>query len=96
MKATRNTITTIELEEIMESKKGIFSLYSFDTCGVSFIIVGNKIYFDKSNGHAYMVIECKSGEIQIDIPSIKKIYLDGDGTITIVFNKDLPDLTIKY
>ncbi len=96
MKVTRQAITITELKRIMESKKGIFSLYSFDTCGVSFTIVGNRVYFDKSNGHACMVVECKSGEIQIDFPSIKEIYLDGDRTITIVFNKDLPDLKIKY
>ena len=96
MKETRKTITTTELEQLMTSKKGIFSLYSVDTCGVSFTIVGNRAYFEKSNGHACMVVECKSGEIQIDFPSIKEIYLDGDRTITIVFNKDLPDLKIKY
>lgn len=96
----RKTITMEELEAIMTAKEGIvFDADSVDTYGMSIDMRCTGVHFDKSmDGSEYvcMILVNEPTEIQIEPDTIEEIYLDPDGTITIEFNKYLPDLEIKY
>lgn len=95
----RKTIAIEELESIMTAKTGVFDANSLDTYGMSINMLCTSCHFDKSmDGSEYicMILMNEATEVQIEPDIIDEIYLDPDGTITIEFNKYLPDLEIKY
>ena len=100
MKKTRKPITMEELEEIMSRRTGLFDANSDDTFGFSIDLLCSGVHFDKDMNdkgkYLCMILICESGEVQIEPDIVDVIFIDKDGTITIVFNKELPDLIIKY
>lgn len=95
----RTTITMEELETLMTSKKGSFDANSVDAYAFSIDMRCTGCHFDKAmDGNEYlcMILMNEPTEIQIEPSTIEEIYLDEDGTITLEFNNNLPDLEIKY
>lgn len=95
----RKTITMEELEAIMTAKTGVFDADSVDSYGMSIDMLCTGCHFDKSmDGSEYvcMILMNEPTEVQIEPDTIEEIYLDPDGTITLEFNKYMPDLEIKY
>lgn len=93
-------ITMIELEEIMLQKTGLFDASSEDIDGFGIDLLCTDVHFHKDmndkSKYLCMILICESGEVQFESDAIDVILLDGDGTITIVFNRAFPNLIIKY
>lgn len=95
----RKTIKMEELEKLMTSKKGVFDASSIDTYAFSIDMRCTGCHFDRAmNDGEYicMILMNESTEVQIEPSTIREIYLDEDGMITIEFDNGLPDLEIKY
>lgn len=96
----RKIITMTELDEIMTTKKGVvFDASSADTYSFSVDLVCTGIHFDKvmeSDEYLCMILIVNGSEIQIEPEIIEEIYINKDGTITLEFNNNLPDLEIQY
>ena len=96
----RKLITMKELETIIAAKPGDFDAESADTYGFSICMLCNGVHFEKSmddeEEYISMILVCKCGEMQIEANIIEEIFLQDDGTITIVFKRELPDLKISY
>lgn len=95
-------ITIKQLEKIMSQKTGLFDVNSDDFIKYKYSIdlLCSSVQFDKDMNDKSkclsMILVCQSGELQIASNTIEVIFLDDDGTITLVFNTDLPELIIKY
>lgn len=97
----QKTISMKELEMIMATKSGEYDAGSADSYGFSVCMLCTGAHFEKSMAdneeYVSMIMVCKCGEIQIGANIIGEIYLeDEDGTVTLVFKRDLPDLIIRY
>jgi hypothetical protein len=93
-------ITMKELEEFMSHKKGVFDANSEDIDGFGIDLLCTDVHFDKdmndNSKYLCMILIGQSGEVQFEPDSIDVILIDEDGTITIIFSRELPNLIIKY
>ena len=71
-----------------------------DIDGFGIDLLCTDVHFDKdmndNSKYVCMILICQSGEVQFEPNSIDVILLDEDGTITIIFIKEFPNLIIKY
>lgn len=92
-------ITITELDKIMSQNTGLFDVISTNTYGFSINLLCTDVHFHKdvtdNNKYTSISLVCGNKEIELQEKIIKVIFLNEDGTITIVFNKNLPDLIIK-
>lgn len=95
---TRREITLKELETIMSTKKGPFDATSTDHYSMSIALLCNGVEFERAGDEEYLYIVLLAGnsEVQIATDIIESIFREPDGTITIEFTENLPDLEIRY
>lgn len=93
-------ITIMELEEFMSQKTGLFDANSEDIDGFGIDLLCTDVHFDKDMNdksiYLCMILICQSGEVQFEPDTIDVILIDEDETITIIFNREFPNLIIKY